>query len=76
MCVISVCECCSNGEDSVSNAMVGSCWRARRSLVLLAMLWSSSSEDCMEDCTSVSSSESDTNRAGELLDCSILAPLY
>ena len=28
VCVIGVCEFCSNGEDSVSNAMVGSRWRA------------------------------------------------
>ncbi len=72
MCVIGVCGCCSNGEDSVSSAMVGGRWRASWSLVLLAMLWSLSSEDCIEDCAYVSPSEGDTIMVGALLDCSEL----
>ncbi len=73
MCVIGVCGCCSDGEDSVGNATVEGRWRARWSLVLLAMLWSPSSDDCIEDCTSLSSSEGgDTIRVGALLGCSLL----
>ena len=72
MCVISVCGCCSDCEDSVVNAMVEVHWRASWSLALLAMLWSPSSGDYTEDCTSVSSSEGDTIRVGALLYCSLL----
>ncbi len=72
VCVIGVCGFCSDGESSVCNALVVVCWRASWSLVLLAMFWSPSSDDCIEDCTSVSSSEGDTIRVGELLDCSLL----
>ena len=52
--------------------MVGGHWRANWSLVLLAMLCSPYSEDCIEDCTSVSLSEGDTIMVGALLDCSEL----
>lgn len=64
MFLIGVCECCSNGEESVGNAMVGSRRRARRSFVLLAMLWPPSPDDCIEDCASGSSAEGDTTRVG------------
>jgi hypothetical protein len=63
VCVIGACGCCSNGEDSVGNAMVGGHWRASWSLVLLAMLWSPSSEDC----TSVPPSEGDTSSVKRLV---------
>ena len=73
MCVIGVCGFCCDGEDSVcSAAVVVVLWRARWYLVLLAMLWYPSSDDCIEDCTSVSSSEGETIRVGALLDCSLL----
>ena len=42
------------------------------SLALLAMLWFPSSDDCVEDCISVSSSEGGTTRVGAMLDCSLL----
>jgi hypothetical protein len=45
-------------------------WRASWYLILLAMLWSPSSDDCIEGCTSVSSSEGNTIRVGALLEYS------
>ena len=52
---------------SVCTAMVMARWRASWSLVLLAMLWFPSSEDCI----SVSSFEGGTARVGAMLDCSL-----
>jgi hypothetical protein len=56
MCVIGVCEFCCDGEDSVFSAMVMILRRAGWDLVLLAMLWSPSSDGCGEDCSPVTSS--------------------
>ena len=42
---------------------ISSCWRYYGPLPL---------DDCIEDCTSVSSSEGDTIRVGALLECSLL----
>ena len=67
MCAIGVCGCCSDGEDSVDNVVVVVLWRASWSLALLAMLWPHFSDDCIEDRTSVSLSEGDSNRVEALL---------
>jgi hypothetical protein len=72
VCVIGVCGFCCDGEDSVCSTVVVVLWRASWYLVLLVMLWSPSSGDCIGDCTSVSSSESDTIGVGALLECSLL----
>ena len=52
-CVIGVCGFCCDGEDSVCSAVVVVLWRDNWYLVLRAMLWSPSSDDCIEDCTSI-----------------------
>ena len=57
---------------SVCNALVVVRWRASWSLVLLAMIWFPSSDNCVEDCISVSSSEGGTTRVGAMLDSSLL----
>jgi hypothetical protein len=62
VCVIGVCGFCCDGEDSVcSAAVVVVLWRASWYLVLLAMLRSPSSDDCIDNCTSVPLFEGDTN---------------
>jgi hypothetical protein len=72
MYVIGVCEFCCNGEDSVCGAVVVVLWQTSWDLVLLAMLWSPSSDVCGEDCSLVTSFEGDTTGVGALLDCSLL----
>ena len=57
---------------SVCTALVVVRWRASWSLVLLAMLWFPSSDDCVEDCISVSSSKDGTTRVQAMLSCSLL----
>jgi hypothetical protein len=57
---------------SVCNALIVVHCRASWSLVLLAMLWFSSSDDCVEDCISVSLSEGGTTRVEAMLDCSLM----
>ena len=59
----------SLGSVSVCTALVVVRWRASWSLVLLAMIWFPSSDNCVEDCISVSSSEGGTTRVRTLLDC-------
>ena len=72
MCVISVCGLCCDGEDSVCSAVVMVLWRTSWYLVLLAFILFHSSDDCIEDCISVSPSDGDTIRVGALLECSLL----
>ena len=62
----------SLGSVSVCTALVVVRWRASWDFVLLAMLSYPSSDDCVEDFTSVSTSEGGTTRAREMLDCSLL----
>ena len=59
--VIGICEFCCDGEDFVCNAEVVVLRRASWYLVLLAMLRSPSSDDCIDNCTSVPLFEGDTN---------------
>ena len=46
-------------------------WRASWSLVLLAMIWFPSSDNCVEDCISVSSSEGGTTRVEAMLSLNL-----